>query len=222
MKVALFSLLCLPLVSVAAEPPRGAFKSSQFSEARKAAQEQGKVLVYVETDSKTTCPKTEWGTKEVYKELRREGILVVSDKSDPENVRVTEMFPAIAETVKTIGKASPRVTVVEPETLKFITGTDYYNISSDKRWSRKMGAAISKATAPKQEDGEAAAPEVKKQEEVNTSPVREWTNTEGKTIRAAFVARKAGMATLKLENGKTVDYPIDKLSGQSKANLPAE
>jgi hypothetical protein len=221
MKVALFSLLCLPIVSVAADAPRGSFKSSQFSEARKAAQEQGKVLVFVETDSKTTCPKTEWGTKEVDKELRREHILVVSDDSDPENVQVKELFPAIAETVKKIGNTSPRVTVVEPESLKFITGTDYRNMSSDKRWSKKMEAAISKATAPA-EEAEAATPAVPKKEEGKTAPVREWTNTEGKTIRAALVARKAGVATLKLENGKTVDYPIDKLSEESKANLPAE
>lgn len=221
MKGVLISLFCLPLVSVGAEAPRGAYKSSQFSEARKAAQEQRKVLVFVETDSETTCPKTEWGTTEVYKELKRECVIVVSDKSDPQNVQVKDMYPAIAETVKSIGNTSPRVTVVDPESLKFITGTDYKVMSSDRSWSRKMETVISKAISPKTED-EAAVSDKKKQEEVKTAPVQEWTNTEGKTIRAAFVARKEGMATLRLENGKTVEYPIDKLSDQSKANLPAE
>ena len=172
---AICALLCFPLISFAADAPRGAFKSSQFAEARKAAQEQGKVLVYVETDSKTTCPKTEWGTKEVYKELKRGCILVVKDAADPQKVQVTEMYPAINEIVKSMGNTSPRVTVVDPETLKLITGMTYQSMSTDKRLSKKMDAAIDKVMAPKKEKltEEEPAPAVKKPEESKTGPVRE-------------------------------------------------
>lgn len=218
MKTTLCALLCFPLISLAADAPRGSFKSSQFAEARKAAREQGKVLVYIETDSKSTCPKTQWGTKEVYQEFKREHILVVNDNSDPENVEVKEMFPAVAETVKKIGNVSPRVTVVEPETLNFITGTDYRKMSSDKRWSKKMETAINEATAAKPK--EETAPEAPKKDDAKPAPVREWVNTEGKTIRASFVSRKDGTVTFKMKNGKTVDYPLDKLSDASKMLLP--
>lgn len=218
MKAVLLSLLCLPVVALAADAPRGSYKTSQFAEAREAAKAQGKALVYIETDSKTTCPKTEWGTKEAYKELRRECILVVNDESDPDNIEVKEMFPAVNETSK-IGNSQPRITVVEPENLKFITGTDYRNMSSDKRWAKKMDTAISAAITPKKAEAE---PEAKKPEP-KTDPVpvyQDWTNKEGKTIRAAFVSRKADTVTLRLENGKNVEYAVDKLSDESKAKLP--
>ena len=42
MKTAVSFFLSLPLIGFAADPPKGTFKSSQFSEARQAAQTQGK------------------------------------------------------------------------------------------------------------------------------------------------------------------------------------
>jgi len=48
---------------------------------------------------------------------------------------------------------------------------------------------------------------------------RDWTNIEGKTIRATLVEKKDKSVMLKLESGKTVEYPLDKLSAESKAML---
>ena len=214
MKKIAFTLLALSMAAVAEDMPRGAFKSSQFEEARAAAKAQGKALVYIETDSKTTCPKTEWGTVEAYSALKRDYILVVEDDADPDKQDVKAMSAAIIKTSK-IGNFSPRVTVVEPEKLQFITGTDYSNMSSDKRWARKMEETVTAALAAKKEDA-APAPVVTKGPEI-----RDWTNTEGKTIRATLVEKKGDVVSLKLENGKVVDYPIEKLSAESKAALAA-
>lgn len=52
--------------------PKGAFKSSEFEKAREVAKIQGKALIYIETDSKSTCPKTQWATGEAYSELKRD------------------------------------------------------------------------------------------------------------------------------------------------------
>ncbi len=50
----------------------------------------------------------------------------------------------------------------------------------------------------------------------NLTPVRTWTNTEGKTVRAALVSVSGDKAKLQLTNGKQVDYAIDKLSEEDQ------
>lgn len=213
MKRFLCLMLVLPSVSLAEEIPRGAFKSSEFEAAREAAKTQGKALVYIETDSKSSCPKTQWGTSEAYSELKRDYVLVVEDDADPSKVDVTALNAAIIKTSK-IGNFTPRVTVVEPEKLGFITGTDYSNMSNDKRWAKKLDEAVTTAMAPKA--GTPAVPSA------GSAPVQDWTNTEGKTIRASLLERKGEVISLKLENGKIVDYPVAKLSPESKAALEAK
>ena len=42
--------------------------------------------------------------------------------------------------------------------------------------------------------------------------VREWTNREGKTIKAAVLSADEKKAKLKLDTGKTYKYEIEKLS----------
>ncbi|MBC7979902.1 MAG: hypothetical protein H7Y36_05005 [Armatimonadetes bacterium] len=211
MKLLIICSLGLPALGFAENMPRGAFKSTQFAEAREAAKTQGKALIYIETDSKSTCPKTEWGTAEAYSALKRKYILVIEDDADPESIDVKELNSAITQTVK-IGNMSPRITVVEPENLGFITGTDYTNMSSDKRWAKNFHQTIAAAAiVPKILDADAVI--------AREPTLRNWTNMEGKTIRAALIEKKDAMLSLKLENGKLVDYPVEKLSAASKATL---
>jgi hypothetical protein len=211
MKTLLCALVGLSGMAAAEDMPRGAFKSSQFNEAREAAKAQGKALIYIETDSKTTCPKTEWGTAEAYSALKRDYVLVIEDDSDPANVDVKEMNSAIIKTSK-IGNFTPRVTVVNPDKLEFITGTDYSNMSKDKRWAKKLDETVAASLKP-------ATAETSEPAAAKTAELRDWTNTEGKTIRATLIEKKETVVSLKLENGKVVDYPIDKLSAESKAAL---
>jgi len=212
MKFALPLLVFLPLISFAEDLPRGAFKSSQFEAARAAAKAQGKALIYIETDSKSSCPKTQWGTMEAYSELKRDHVLVVEDDADPEKVDVSALNGAITKTSK-IGNFSPRVTVVEPDKLEFITGTDYSNMSKDKRWAKKLDEAVTAAMAAKKE---LPAPSAPAEPAAAKSELTDWSNVDGKTIRASLVEKKADVVVLKLENGSTIEYPIDKLSQVSK------
>ena len=46
---------------------------------------------------------------------------------------------------------------------------------------------------------------------------RDWTNTEGKTIQAAFVSSTEDKVMLKLKNGKEVNYPMANLSEADQA-----
>ena len=50
---------------------------------------------------------------------------------------------------------------------------------------------------------------------------REWINAEGKKISAAYRGVKGEQVVLLLENGKTVNYPIAKLSQESREQLEA-
>jgi hypothetical protein len=208
----LYLLLVLPIISSGEEIPRGAFKSSQFEAAREAAKAQGKALIYIETDSKSSCPKTQWGTAEAYSELKRDYVLVVEDDADPEKVDVSALNSAITKTSK-IGNFTPRVTVVEPDKLEFITGTDYSNMYGDKRWAKKLDEAVTVALAAKKESAMPATPAEPAAEKPEFT---DWSNTDGKVIRAALVEKKANLVVLKLENGKTIEYPIEKLSQASK------
>lgn len=210
MKISYFALLVFSGMAFAEEAPRGSFKSTQLNEAREAAKAQGKALIYIETDSKSTCPKTEWGTSEAYSALKRDHILVVEDEALGEKPPL-EMWTAITASRK-IGNTTPCLTIVDPSDLKFITGASYTNISADKSWAKKIGEAVSEAMKPA--SSETVAPT-----SATISELRDWTNTEGKTIRASLVEKKADVVSLKLENGKIVEYPIDKLSEASKGNL---
>ncbi len=48
---------------------------------------------------------------------------------------------------------------------------------------------------------------------------REWTNSEGKKIKAAVLAVEGGKVKFKLSNGNTVDYPLDKLSEDDQESI---
>ena len=212
--ILLFLAVALPLLADNSKPPRGSFLSSQFDEARAAAEAQGKALVYIETDSKSSCPKVHWGTSEAYSALKRDYILVVEDNAFAECTDVACMNAAITKTAK-IGNFTPRITVVEPAKLEFITGVDYGVMSNNKRWDKELDekvAAVLKPLAAANAAQTAAAPP-----KVETP--RDWTNIEGKTIRATLVEKKDKSVMLKLESGKTVEYPLDKLSAESKAML---
>lgn len=51
------------------------------------------------------------------------------------------------------------------------------------------------------------------------SKVEEWTNTDGKTIKAAVKSLDDTRVQFEMENGKSVWYPIDKLSSESQERL---
>ncbi len=53
-------------------------------------------------------------------------------------------------------------------------------------------------------------------EKAKPNSVQQWVNAEGKKIRATFVRLQGNSVMLKLENGRTVSYPLSKLSKESQ------
>ena len=68
-------------------------------------------------------------------------------------------------------------------------------------------------TKPGEDDSGSDLPAMRQEED--------WTNVEGRTIRATLVGVEEGFALLRMTNGTVHRYPIDKLSEESRAKLEA-
>lgn len=214
MRAIVMTLLAVPALALAEKMPKGAYPSSKFDEAREAAKAEGKALIYIETDSATTCPKCQWGTTEAYAELKRDYVLVVKDDAREDCPAVPALNSQVSETSK-IGNFTPRITVVKPDNLEFITGTDYTNMSANKRWDKALAEAVEKAMANTTPEAGEKKDDDKTTEAGEDDEFQNWTNRSGKTIRAVLVSQSDTTVTLKLENGKMVDYPLLQLSEES-------
>lgn len=60
------------------------------------------------------------------------------------------------------------------------------------------------------------APSTTPTSEPDSNKVHTWSNTDGKTLEAAFVAATATMVTLRKEDGSEFNYPVAKLSAESR------
>lgn len=84
-----------------------------------------------------------------------------------------------------------------------------------------VGKTGEKGPMPKEGDLGYINGEKKPEPEKPKPPVeQDWTNTEGRTIRATLLRVEGGNALLKLKNGQVYKYPISKLSAESKDMLP--
>ncbi|MGE9268743.1 MAG: hypothetical protein ACQKBY_11670 [Verrucomicrobiales bacterium] len=217
MKLIVPLVLCsLVSVVMGAKVPRGAFSPAQLEEARAQAKAEGKLLVYIETDTESSCPKCQWATDEAFDELKRDYVMVVEDGARGDETN-QEMLWAINEQRKG-GNFTPCITVVEPTKLKFVAGTDYKAMAKEKRWNRKFEESVEAGKAklgPVAEEKEAPKKEEAKSAEMS-GDLKSWTNTQGQTIRAALVRVDVDQVYLRMEDGKLVAYPLAKLTPESR------
>lgn len=216
LSVCFFALLCLPL-AFAAKIPRGTYAPAQLEDARAKAKAEGKLIVYIETDTESSCPKCQWATDEAFEELRRDYVMVIED--DARGDKTDEvMYAAIVEQRKG-GNFTPCITVVEPAKLSFVAGTDYTAMAKARRWDREFEktVAAAKAVLPvadagsgdKSESGEKKAAEMARD-------FKSWTNTDGQTIKAELIRVDVDQVFFRLEDGKVVPYPLSKLTEASR------
>ncbi|MCW1886819.1 thioredoxin family protein [Luteolibacter flavescens] len=208
----LFTLLAG--AAFAAEAPRGSFTGADYEAARAKSKETGKPIAVVVTDTESTCPMCQSGNEAIFKQMRSDYILVIEDEARkdklPGNIK-----QATYETYKTKGNVIPIVTVFSSEAdNKILGGMCYKQIGEDSRKAFKnLDAEVEKAAA----SVPAKAAETKDADK--SSGMREWTNAEGKKIKAELVSSTDTKATFKLENGKTVEYALDKLSKESREEI---
>jgi Planctomycete cytochrome C/SLA1 homology domain 1, SHD1 len=68
----------------------------------------------------------------------------------------------------------------------------------------------------KLEGGAEAAPAITETPTATVNQVQEWTNSDGKSLKAAFVSADDSAVTLRKEDGQEIKYPLNKLSAESR------
>ena len=53
------------------------------------------------------------------------------------------------------------------------------------------------------------------------SKMRQWTNAEGNKLDAEVLSVADGKARFRMRNGRVVDYPLEKLSEESRKEIEA-
>lgn len=114
---------------------------------------------------------------------------------------------------KEAGKFIPILVMTTADGEKGVGAVAYERLKDDARKAaREMRRRFSDlAKESDEEPEEAAEPQLVAEEQ-------EWTNLQGKTIRAAVVKIDDAKVQF-LINKKTVEYPLDKLSEQSRNQL---
>lgn len=200
-------------VALGQDGPRGSYFSGDYEAARAKAKETGKPIAIVTTNLKSSCPKCLNGNDAVLKEMKSDYILVIDDDEAKKGSLPEKTKQSTYPIYKSKGNIIPIVAVLSPDDDRLLGGLCYKQISGDGRKAFKTletEIAASMADQPAKE----AAPAAEKTSE--TGGLRDWTNAEGKTIRAEALSGNKISVTLKLENGKVVDYPLEKLSEESR------
>jgi hypothetical protein len=213
------SMTLLMTAAFAAPIPRGSFPAGEYEAAKAEAKETGKPIAIVTTELKSSCPKCMAGNEEVFKQMKKDYVLVIDDSKSqgklPEQVK-QRTFPIY----KSKGNTIPIVAVLSPTNEQLVGGLCYKQISASGKKAfttlkTEVDAGLAQAAAqpaPAAPGEKAPAP----QKTENAGGMREWINSDGKTIKAEAIACNATSVTFKLENGKVVDYPLDKLSDKSR------
>lgn len=212
------SLLGICLTSVAfAGPPRDSFTAGEYEAAKAKAQETGKPIAIVTTTIKSNCPKCMKGNEEVFKNLKDDYILVIDDDTTKEKLpdKIKQQTYPI---YKSKGNFIPIVAVLSQSDGKLLGGLCYNQIAKDGKKAfttleKEVADAMAKApaTAPAGAGDKPAAVKEKL-----TSGMREWVNSDGKSIQAEALSCNESTVKFKLPDGKVVDYPLDKLSEKSR------
>lgn len=207
-------LLAASLITAAhgASAPRGSFTAGEYEAAKAKAIESGKPIAIVVTELKSSCPKCLAGNAEVFKRMKSDYVLVIDDKNTkgslPDKVK-QNTYPIY----KSKGNIIPIVAVLSPQNDKLLGGLCYKQISGDgrnafKTLEREVAGKLAEEAVPE------AAPADDKP--AAKGGMRKWTNTEGQSIMAEAISSNQTSVTFKLENGQVVDYPLEKLSEESR------
>jgi hypothetical protein len=228
MNKTLILVLCagFSTMAYAQRAPRTAFAADKMDEAKAEALAKGKPIAVVITDTKSSCPKCQDGNVEAFARLRSKYVMVIEDKAEkgqlPQNVRQT-----VNTVYTTKGNIIPIVAVIANDDYRLLGGLCYKQISEGeskafRALEQEVEESLAKggaAAAPKPAAQSAAPAATAKASDEDESDIRDWTNLDGKTIRAAAIAFDNGKVSFRMENGKVVDYPVKNLSEESRESL---
>jgi len=121
---------------------------------------------------------------------------------------------------KASGKYIPKTVVMDNALKECIVRVPYEEWKNDSKATRKVKDAIKKYEKENEETSDSSS-SLKSSTYKPPAPLKDWTNSEGKTVKARFIKLNEDSVTLKTATGKQVDYPLDKLSSESQAQAKA-
>ena len=117
-----------------------------------------------------------------------------------------------------MGNTIPMVMVTTADLSKGLKGFSYKDLSDTRKAARDLKKEIKEmdvvGSAPAAEEEEAGESTLLAEEQA-------WTNSAGKTITAAIVMADETTVTFQMPDGKTVAYPVAKLSASSQEDVTA-
>ncbi len=216
MKTLLLLQIGLMSVALGQDGPRGSYFSGDYEAARAKAKETGKPIAIVTTNLKSNCPKCLKGNKEVLNQMKSDYILVIDDDKANKGSLPPKTQQNTYPIYKSKGNIIPIVAVLSPEDDSLLGGLCYKQIAGDGRKAfETLETEIATKMAEQPAKAATSAPKTTGGTK-DTGGLRDWTNSEGKTIRAEALSGNENSVTLKLENGKVVEYPLEKLSEASR------
>lgn len=119
---------------------------------------------------------------------------------------------------KHMGNTIPMVMVTTADLSTPLKGFSYKDLSDTRKAVRELKKEI------KEMDVVGSSLSAEKEKTATSSFLAEeqaWTNSEGKTITAAILMADQTTVTFQMPNGKSVAYPLDKLSASSQESVLA-
>lgn len=118
-----------------------------------------------------------------------------------------------------MGNTIPMVMVTTADLSKGLKGYGYQALSDTRKVARELKKELKEmdviGSAPSEEADETSSESSLLAEE------QAWTNAEGKAITAAIVTADENTVTFLMPNGKSVAYPLAKLSASSQESVRA-
>jgi hypothetical protein len=159
-----------------------------------------------------------------FKEFRSTGVVVFANS----RTEWTSMPPGAASLRSQGGGTIPMVFVTTADGGTGIEAIPYAKLKDDIRKAdrelrRKLEGvdvlATNGAPSPSAGDDGPAPGEPGEEADVLLAPSQAWTNVEGKTITAGVAKLGADSVTFAMPDGKHVDYPLERLSPESRDRL---
>jgi hypothetical protein len=207
------------LMAMAGSLPRGVYKLSELEQAKSAAKIKGEPLIFVCTEMNSTCGLCRAATEDIFKSFRSRGTLIVFDSKTDQLSDAPEVVGKMYRN-PFIGKTIPVVIVTTADGAKEIKGYSYAQLDDGEaaKAARDLRKTLEAAAMTAGGVAEAGGTTTDAKPEL-LAEAQTWQNADGKAITAAVKKVDESSVTFVLPGGKTVDYPLAKLSAASREKL---
>lgn len=222
-KIAISSALLGQAAMGEIEIPKHVHSFGNLKQAQLEAAEKEKPLVFVITDQGTDCKTTTAASLVAFKDFKSLGVLVHFDHLKNQG---QEGPPGFERIKNAAGVNLPFALVTTADGQRGVHAISAKAIHADpgkaaREAKRKLSEidVVGDMSQVGTDDGDKAENGKPATGKKDKSKNNQWTNTEGKTMTATPLEINGDNVKFRLPNGRTVIYPMDKLSEDSQKAL---